>query len=347
MGLSSESAPWVALYGFIPALCMFISSVIVSFWVIPPPKVVFGLQHLAGGIILSAVAIEFVPILTHENHPSPWDIPVIIVAFFAGAGLFIGIGKFIERAAKEEEKEKIEGTGSEDLLKSSLLTQSDKLEEGGKFDQVNNSEEDHLFKSIRKTLIDEAYKTIPLTDDQKKSVQPVLRSTLAAQEKAPLSAEKNSRYPVVFALAVAIDAFLDGLFIGITYAASEDTKDPSGVFVLALSLCIEMSCLGSTFSLALPKNCSLKVKFGSFALGPLILFTTAFLGSEVGIWLLNYPIAFQALTSFGASALIFTVGQELLTAGHGDKVNHAWWIDIAAVFGFLLTIVIDKLFRLY
>jgi zinc transporter ZupT len=233
------------------------------------------------------------------------------------------------------------GSSSEESLesrmKSTLLTQTDILSS-----EKLKSEEEFLIPNIRQTLINNAYDNAQLNDDQRKSIKPVLRSTIAVQE-----VERNSRYPVVFALAVAIDAFLDGLFIGITYAASEDTKDPSGVFVLALSLCIEMSCLGSTFSLALPKNCSLKAKFGSFALGPLILVTAASLGSEVGVWLLDYPTAFQALTSFGASALIFTVGQELLTAGHGDKGNHAWWIYIAAVFGFLLTIVIDKLFRIY
>jgi zinc transporter ZupT len=177
------------------------------------------------------------------------------------------------------------GSSSEESLesrmKSTLLTQSDILSS-----EKLKSEEEFLIPNIRQTLINKAYDNAQLNDNQRKSIKPVIRSSLADQEI-------NDRYPAIFALAVAIDAFLDGLFIGITYSASEETGDPTGVFVLALSISIESICLGSTFSLAIPKSSSLKTRFLSFLIGPLIMFTTSFIGAEIGIALLNYPTAFQ------------------------------------------------------
>jgi hypothetical protein len=79
MVLDAENAPLVAGYGIIPALCMFAGSMISSFVAVPPPKVVFALQHLAGGIILSAIAIEFVPVLIDDHNASPWEIPAILM----------------------------------------------------------------------------------------------------------------------------------------------------------------------------------------------------------------------------------------------------------------------------
>jgi zinc transporter ZupT len=182
-------------------------------------------------------------------------------------------------------KSVIDSSGSrsvEDKINVSLLTETDLLANNEEKSRASG-EEDHLIPNISK-----AYENAQLNDDQRKSIKPVFRSSLTTQEKLT-----KARYPAIFALAVAIDAFLDGLFIGITYSASEETGDPTGVFVLALSISIESICLGSTFSLAIPKSSSLKTRFLSFLIGPLIMFTTSFIGAEIGIALLNYPTAFQ------------------------------------------------------
>jgi zinc transporter ZupT len=343
MVLNATNAPIVAGYGMIPSLCMFIASVVASFVAVPSAKIVFALQHLAGGIILSAIAIEFVPVLIKDNK-SPWEIPVVIISFLAGAGFLILVEGFIDKAENSgDHEEKANSRDIEmkkDQLKSSLLNYEnvDKRVSASE-NRVSKS----VRKSVRKSIVTRAFENVALTDEQKSGLKPILKSTVLLQEKDMVDVVKAIRYPVTLAFAVALDAFLDGTFIGISYAAADASGNEYGGLVLALSLSIEMTFLGLSFSVAIPSNCSFTLKLLSFAMGPIILLGGTFFGAGAGLALEEYPLAFQAVTAFGASALLFTVGEELLVAAHEENDEHEWWIDLTTICGFLVTIVIDKL----
>lgn len=152
---------------------------------------------------------------------------------------------------------------------------------------------------------------------------------------------QHRKYPVTLAVAVALDATLDGLFIGLGFAAANASNNVYGGLVLALSLAIEMTFLGLTFAVAVPQTTNLCLKVASIFMGPCILVGGTFLGATAGLALEALPIPFKMLCAFGASALLYTVGEELLASAHGDDA--VWWVDFSTVVGFVLTIVIEKI----
>jgi zinc transporter ZupT len=337
MALTGQTAALVAAYGLIPAFCMFMGSMISSFMVIPPPKIVSALQHLAGGIILSAIAIEFVPVLVGSNT-DPWEIPVLIASFLGGAGMLIVLGEFMDEAEGGDEEEGKEKELVEVPSQQAIPAKKSIFDRSSDYLTLDDAGNPKKRRVTRKSMITKAYENVAMTEEQKQSLAPVARTTIAHQEQV-LPIARKAVYPLTLAVAVALDAFLDGTFIGIGFAAANNVY---GGFVLALSLSIEMTFLGLTFAVAIPRESSFTVKMASILMGPIILVVATFFGAGVGLSLKAWTVPFQALTAFGASALLFTVGEELLVSAHDEEEEHEWWIDFMTIAGFLITILIDK-----
>lgn len=138
--------------------------------------------------------------------------------------------------------------------------------------------------------------------------------------------------PVSLLVAVAIDFLLDGLLLGVGFAAGARIG-----ILLALAEAAEQLSVGLALSLELRKAgvTRRRVLFTVTALGMLV-FGGAVLGSTV---LSNLPDApMEAVLSFGAAALLYLVTEELLREAHEERETA---IGTALFFiGFLAFLVI-------
>jgi len=105
---------------------------------------------------------------------------------------------------------------------------------------------------------------------------------------------------------VTVDAAVDGFLIGIAYEAAHEAGA-----IMAAATSIEMAFLGLTFALTLSAS-SHVARAAVLSLPPVVLFSATILGSLLGKSLEGQPLLFNACVSFGATALLFLVTQELL-----------------------------------
>lgn len=65
------------------------------------------------------------------------------------------------------------------------------------------------------------------------------------------------------------------------------------------------------------------------------------LGGALAKTLSHSPVAMVGMLSFGSSALLFMVAEELLLDAHEDG-EHVWWVDLQLYTGFFASIVAGK-----
>ena len=69
------------------------------------------------------------------------------------------------------------------------------------------------------------------------------------------------------------------------------------------------------------------------------------LGGVMADTLSRSPVAFVGMLSFGASALLFMVAEELLLDAHVEDGAHVWWVDLQLYTGFFTSIIAGKALR--
>jgi ZIP family zinc transporter len=143
---------------------------------------------------------------------------------------------------------------------------------------------------------------------------------------------KARKLPLTMLVGVGVDLVVDGLLIGIGFAAG--AKEGR---LLALALTAELVSLGLAVGSSLNGKA---VAFGK-SIGVLAVLSVAFIvGAALGTTLLSHVsdhvLAF--VLSFGAAALLFLVTEELLTEAHEEKETPA----MTAMFfgGFLLFLIL-------
>ena len=58
----------------------------------------------------------------------------------------------------------------------------------------------------------------------------------------------------------------------------------------------------------------------------------------------HHHALFIGLMSFGASALLYMVAEELLLEAHEDNAtDHVWWVDLQLYVGFYASMMLSKL----
>lgn len=127
------------------------------------------------------------------------------------------------------------------------------------------------------------------------------------------SAKKQDALPIGLLVALGIDLLIDGLLLGVGFAAGKK----EGV-LLSVALALETLSLGLAVILALSKsNFNTKIKF--FIL--LLLGIIFFVGAVIGITMLAglSQEILELVLSFGLAALLFLVTEELLTEAHEEK----------------------------
>lgn len=144
-----------------------------------------------------------------------------------------------------------------------------------------------------------------------------------------------NKLPVSLLVAIGVDIFIDGLLLGIGFSAG----NKEGI-LLAIALSVELLSLGMATATELGENTLGKAKsIIVISLLASIFFISAVLGATL---LHNLSdSAMEIVLSFGLSALLFLVTEELLKEAHEEK--ETVWHTSAFFIGFLLFLVLGMI----
>lgn len=155
------------------------------------------------------------------------------------------------------------------------------------------------------------------------------------ERKETAEAVAGKVIPIAMLVAIGVDIMIDGLVLGIGFAAGEK----EGI-MLALALSIELFSLGIAMITELKQNGATRLKAIAYISPSIILFFVTTLFSAVFLkHLSEKPL--EIILSFGLSALMFLVTEELLVEAHEEKESA--WLTSAFFFGFLLFLIIGML----
>ena len=312
-----------ATLGSVPAACMIVFTV-VGLRVRVSKDVAGALQHFASGVLLCTIATELLPDIvqakgTAENLSA-------FVGFFLGVGLLIVLGMVLpdhdDDRGEEEENGIIDevappgsGRHGTSLKQKSKLCAA--LEAGvADIDAVAGRTSRPSRNSVE---FEPPTETAPLVENSARLGYPA------------------KPFPTTLVLAIALDSCIDGLLIGIAAsAAGSGTAGP----MMAASLAVEMGFLGLTLATAMHGH-PCKWTVPSALLGPCAIVGGAVLGGMLSEALSASPVYLVGLLSFGTSALLFMVAEELLLEAH-EEGEHIWWVDLQLYVGFFVSIMAGK-----
>ena len=138
--------------------------------------------------------------------------------------------------------------------------------------------------------------------------------------------------PVAFLAAVALDLLIDGLLIGIGFAAG--AKEGK---LLTLALTVELLSLGLAIAVTLADGGAGRAKIVAITAALTLMLMIGALGGATLLASLP-PSVLEIVFSFGLAALLFLVTEELLTEAH--EVQETPWITSIFFAGFLLFLVL-------
>ena len=252
----------------------------------------------------------------------------VLLGFFGGVLLMISLGILLPEGDDDEDSD------------------SDDVQQQHHHQERRASLVGSLNKGLRQRstgYIAMARKSCVLTTPGELLTTPGERRSLLIQGEEE---KKSSKYPSVLVSAIAIDGFVDGLLIGITTAAASSS---SAGLMMAASLSVEMGFLGITLAVALKGQKSHMVSTLSSLVGPSAIIMGAVLGGMLASALSHNPIYLVALLSFGTSALLYMVAEELLLEAHDDDDDdddeHVWWVDLQLYVGFYSSIIMGKVLK--
>ncbi len=158
------------------------------------------------------------------------------------------------------------------------------------------------------------------------------RKKEAEEGPAATSAPTAGRFPSGMVAGVAVDIGVDGLMLGIGFAAGGKAGR-----LLALALTIELISLGLATSTSLGKAGVGAARRVALTSGLALLFM---LSAALGLTLLGHlpPHVLAGVLSFGIAALLFLVTEELLVEAHEEPETPLLTATFFA--GFLLIIIL-------
>lgn len=145
----------------------------------------------------------------------------------------------------------------------------------------------------------------------------------------------KNKLPLSLLVAIGIDIFIDGLLLGIGFMAGST----EGI-LLAIALSVELLSLGMATATELGKNNLTKQKSVTLIISLAFVF---FISAVLGATLLHNLShnAMEIVLSFGLSALLFLVTEELLIEAHEEK--ETVWHTSAFFGGFLLFLILGMI----
>ncbi|MEZ0612355.1 ZIP family metal transporter [Fibrella sp. WM1] len=145
-------------------------------------------------------------------------------------------------------------------------------------------------------------------------------------------AAPTGQFPLAFLLAIGVDLFIDGLLLGVGFAAGSK----EGV-LLAFALGIEVLSLGLATATSLTNDGVTRSRIIRLLLGLSALFFVSAVGGAT--LLHNLPeTGLDIVLSFGLAALLFLVTEELLVEAHEEPEKP--WLTATFFAGFLLFLVL-------
>jgi ZIP family zinc transporter len=155
---------------------------------------------------------------------------------------------------------------------------------------------------------------------------------LAEGKEGQTSNTTRTIIPMSLLMGICVDIFIDGLLLGIGFSAGETTG-----ILLAIALAVELISLGIATATGLRNNgLSKKKTIGIVAGMSFVFFVSAVLGATL-LHNLSHS-AMEIILSFGLSALLFLVTEELLTEAHEEK--ETVWHTSAFFLGFLIFLIL-------
>ncbi len=145
----------------------------------------------------------------------------------------------------------------------------------------------------------------------------------------------SGKLPMSLLVAIGVDIFIDGLLLGIGFSAGSTEG-----MLLAIALSVELLSLGMATATELGQNKLSKQKsIIVITILSMVFFASAVLGATL---LHNLSdSAMEIVLSFGLSALLFLVTEELLTEAHEEK--ETVWHTSAFFVGFLMFLILGMI----
>jgi ZIP family zinc transporter len=140
------------------------------------------------------------------------------------------------------------------------------------------------------------------------------------------------RLPVAFLLVISVDIVIDGLLLGVGFAAGAK----EGV-LLAFALGVEVLSLGLATATYLTEGSVPRARIIGIMLGLSALFFVSAVGGATLLQKLP-ETALDVVLSFGLAALLFLVTEELLVEAHEGKEKP--WLTATFFVGFLLFLIL-------
>lgn len=315
-------------------LCLFPSAVmlVASFLALSvkiPVHVVSAMQHLAAGIVLSAVAVELVPEIL-EAPSDPATVCGMTFGFIAGIGVLLLVSAVGGEADEDNEDEDDDDEDEENQVDGDHITRYRASSEATtvvppELQVLSTDAEGSLTSSPPRThtpsLLASGFLNLPGSAALRKRIaskpskQALMRSSASQlssstslNDSAPpdgASAAVARPFPYALAVAVGVDALVDGLLIGI----SSSSGAQAGV-VITGALSIEMGFLGLTFATTLRKQ-SRSARVRAILLPPLLLLLGGVCGGAIAALLASSPPLHTGLLAFGVAALLYLVTEEV------------------------------------
>lgn len=158
---------------------------------------------------------------------------------------------------------------------------------------------------------------------------------LLATQSAPDEAPGSATLPMGLLTGVGIDILIDGLLLGIGFAAGAKEG-----LLLGIALTIEVLSLGLATAVELRQDGQSKARTVGIvaALSALLV-----VGAGVGITVLKGASdnIMELVLSFGLAALLFLVTEELLTEAHEEPESP--WLTSTFFLGFLVFLILGML----
>lgn len=143
------------------------------------------------------------------------------------------------------------------------------------------------------------------------------------------------KLPIGLLVAICIDIFIDGLLLGIGFAAGSKEG-----MLLAIALSVELLSLGMATATELGENKLSKCKsISTIAVLSIVFFSSSILGATLLHNLSDSQM--EIVLSFGLSALLFLVTEELLMEAHKEK--ETIWHTSSFFVGFLLFLILGMI----
>jgi len=289
----------------LPAGCMLLFT-IVGLGVKVPDALAGALQHFAAGILLCTIATELLPVMASAKGLA--ENIAAFIGFFGGVSTLLFVGAVLPCHEDDDDCHNHDAQNR----RSSLIGS-----------RRRNSYISSASKACLRTSTALRNSNIPAADCERYSLIVTKNISIGV-----------GLFPAALVLAIAVDGAIDGLLIGIAISAGT-----SAAVLMAISLTVEMSFLGLTLATALKGQPRGKSLVGAVA-GPGFIMIGAMIGGMLSEGIKN-PLLLICLLSFGVSAVLFMVAEELLLEAH-EEGEHVWWIDLQLYVGFYSSIFMGK-----